>query len=686
MARMIPELPVPDKPLAVRLHQTLNQALDDNHVVYQRLVDGDGGPDFWIRHMTGRSLFIAIASKQANTTESVGSTEHSRGLGKSDLKALLAFRARLLPEQPQGTAKELAPLLIIISNVADNAVQHAISRNPEFPLWLAGKEALDAEPLRALVSEYLGAASSPLMLAQFRRNFSPETVVPAPLNPQLPEALASGSSIDDSLLDYQQEQALKASVGNELQDAVSADMSRLQLLNGVAGSGKSLILLYRVRLLRNLYPDKSVLALVHSRPVARDLQARYRRVSNGDQGAEWLTFYHWCRQFVPGYLDLANETLEMELASDIVRVHLADTRITPAMLLDEIHFYKDRLLFSLQDYLNADRCGQGFQLAENMRKRVFVAMRAFEQRLSSMRKVSWHDLPRMAWERAEKGLVDIPTYDHILIDEAQFFAPIWFELIKKALKPESGHLMMAADPSQGFLRRKRSWLSAGLEVRGRTTKLRRSYRTTKSIMRCATTFLERRNAQADGDEGQIPSYHGQQEIGETPELHCVPSEQCELEWVRAEVAKLLDQGVAKENILVSPTGNIKPKLLANSLNRSFGQMSSIILCDERTLIERPRAIRICSLSVVSGLEAQHVLIVGTHTMFRRESAPDLPKGELEQLHAEHTRALYTGMTRAAKQLKVSMVGEIPDCLSDIGFRVVDDSTSDHAAIEAKEVI
>ncbi len=59
------------------------------------------------------------------------------------------------------------------------------------------------------------------------------------------------------------------------------------------------------------------------------------------------------------------------------------------------------------------------------------------------------------------------------MDEAQFFAPIWFEIIKRILTPDTGHLFLVADASQGFLKRGQSWLSSGLDVRGRSTGCKR---------------------------------------------------------------------------------------------------------------------------------------------------------------------------------------------------------------------
>lgn len=94
-----------------------------------------------------------------------------------------------------------------------------------------------------------------------------------------------------------------------------------------------------------------------------------------------------------------------------------------------------------------------------------------------------------------------PRFDAIFVDEAQFFAKSWFEIVNAALQP-GGHLFLAADPTQGFLRRRQSWIAAGIEVRGRTTRLSQAYRNTREILRFARGFYESRHA-PDDDEADL---------------------------------------------------------------------------------------------------------------------------------------------------------------------------------------
>ncbi len=120
-------------------------------------------------------------------------------------------------------------------------------------------------------------------------------------------------------------------------------------------------------------------------------------------------------------------------------------------------------------------------------------MQAYQHRLGRLGMIDWWDVPRRYWHWLQEGRIAPPHYDVVLVDEAQFFAPVWFDVVRAMVTPEVGYLMLAADPTQGFLRRGASWRSvAGVDMRGRSHVLRRSYRTTRAIMALALAFYRLR--------------------------------------------------------------------------------------------------------------------------------------------------------------------------------------------------
>ncbi len=158
----------------------------------------------------------------------------------------------------------------------------------------AAREDLAPERFPSWLESQLG---EPLALDQvdaLRRAFTPEVVVPAQLTVRAAEARQTGARITDFLLSYDQEWVLKTDLGLSDEAQALPGALGLQLVHGVAGSGKSLIVVYRARLLRQFFPHKRILVLTHNKPLILDLQARYQRLSAGGPPIEWHTFYSWC--------------------------------------------------------------------------------------------------------------------------------------------------------------------------------------------------------------------------------------------------------------------------------------------------------------------------------------------------------------------------------------------------------
>jgi len=70
------------------------------------------------------------------------------------------------------------------------------------------------------------------------------------------------------------------------------------------------------------------------------------------------------------------------------------------------------------------------------------------------------------------------TYDAILIDEAQDFEEDWFKSIMQVLSSKANSLLITCDGLQGIYARKRfTWSSVGIQARGRVRRFQKSYRT-----------------------------------------------------------------------------------------------------------------------------------------------------------------------------------------------------------------
>jgi len=672
MAQLIPATPIQGSPPEhIRLFN-LFKRLPDSITISQRLPALHGaGADFLLMQAE-RVLLLAVSTA---TPQAVKQTlqpdlfagEKPSPIGVGEEAALAAFLTALAMGESSPTATSTrSALAVLFPNLTGKQAQ-AVRPADAQAAWV-GKEELSPTRFEAWLNGRLSPSLSPSQRSHIRERFTPEVVVPSAFTVRKPTARHTEAKIAPYLLDYDQEYALKLDLNLPQAGQETAKDFQLRLINGVAGSGKSLIVIYRAHMLRQLYPQKRILILTHNRALNYDLRRRYRRISNGDRGVQLYTFMGWCRRHWPqgkAWRKPIRYRDRLELATQIWHERLRETAVSEQMMLDEIDWYKDRLLFSRADYLAADRSGRGFALIESMRERLYEAMNAYHHALRQRQRIDWGDVPRQLWRYWHDGEVHLPRYDIILIDEAQFFAPLWFELVKRILTPDSGHLFLVADASQGFLKRGQSWLASGLEVRGRVHRLTKSYRTTREILDFAT-LLYRRRLPDDTEEILTPDTVNMPH-GVVPIIIPLTSEQDEATRVINEIRQLRENGIPWRDMLIIHTSREGSTHIIARMDKAFGKKTSgterVEVAVDPAYDDPQNQIRVCSLNAATGLESPIVFLMGVHDLYEMEQSIRLSDEEREEVVRDNTRKLYMACTRAGQRLVITYVGPLPDVLS-----------------------
>jgi hypothetical protein len=300
MASIFPNTPVGTlPPETVRLFRLLKRLPDGEYAVWQRLtIWSEPGPDFWVLHRSGRSLLLKVSLatsqevRQANQGRLFG--DDGQGFCDGEMEALQSFVATL---ENAGCAfgPSHLPAYVVFPSVPGDDLQRVV---PDGVRW-AGRDDLAADGFSSWVDAHLGDPLSQAQVDRLRTAISPEVVVPATLTVRQPLHRDTTAKLTDYLLSYDQERALKADLDLSDEAQVVSGEFGLQLVSGVAGSGKSLLVIYRAWLLRQFFPQKRILVLTHNRPLIRDLEARYQRISGGDTSVEWRTFHSWCQAHWP---------------------------------------------------------------------------------------------------------------------------------------------------------------------------------------------------------------------------------------------------------------------------------------------------------------------------------------------------------------------------------------------------
>jgi superfamily I DNA/RNA helicase len=336
------------------------------------------------------------------------------------------------------------------------------------------------------------------------------------------------------------------------------------------------------------------------------------------------------------------------------------------MFLGELDWFKDQSPMDRQEYLSAVRRGRGFGLSTEQRERVYDAMLAYQKSLGENKR-DWWDIPRLIWERTEdggpgteEGGWELPRYDFVLIDEAQFFAPLWIQIVLKLLPAGGSHLFLVADPTQGFLGRGTSWKSLGLDARGRTHLMRRSYRTTREILSFATLLYRQRLADEKDDDILVPDLM-EMPNGAFPQLIPLTSPQDEIARVANEVADFVRQGKPRKHLLLLHPNGEGVKALVQAIDDRLGRGAAL---DPKQTYPGDY-VRVTTLNAGAGLESPIVFLVGTRELFEQEQSLRLSDSEREALVRDNTRKLYMAATRAGQRLVITYVGEVPEVVKSI---------------------
>lgn len=665
MARILPETPPQSLPSEVLRTFKALKALPDTFIIWHHLAPWEpDSPDFLIIHQEGRALLVKISRASKSETSTAAQMlllgEAEAPLGEAEGALLNRFLQKVGLQ-----VGEDFETLCIFPNIPDKQVQESrLKREVGEPQWI-GRELLK-EDAETAWDALLPAKPLPrAMIEKVRRAFSPEIIVPAAMTVRGKTETERKLGLEDYLLDYDQERAVKAELELPAEaQRLSTDI-RLSIINGVAGSGKTLILLYRLRLLVYQYPNKKFLVLTHNRPLIRDMESRFARLTGRDEfpNVEWDTFQGWCYRHWPPEPEwvqpLSIQKREYELKG-IWQKYLADTAISVEMFKNEIDWLKDQQPVSRKMYLNIDRRGRGFALIKTMRERVYDAVVEYQKGLEAKGRLDWGDVPRVIWRYMQENPDYFPNYDFVLVDEAQFFAPLWFDIIKQLLHSGASHLFVVADPTQGFLGRGTSWKSFGLDARGRSQHLKRSYRTTRQIMEFATLFYRQRLPEERDDDILAPDMLRMPD-GVLPQVISVPAAQDENELVAKEIERFVQQGYPKRDLLALHAAPNGADRLVDAIKGRLGNGSALNAKETYP----GDYVRVTSLNAGAGLESAIVFVVGLRDLLEKEQSLRLSDEEREAMILNNTRKLYMAITRAGQRLVFTYPGSENNLLDEL---------------------
>jgi superfamily I DNA/RNA helicase len=434
---------------------------------------------------------------------------------------------------------------------------------------------------------------------------------------------------------------------------------------GGAGTGKTVAAMHRAPWLAERLPADGgkVLFTTFTRNLATDIEQNLRSICTPAQMAriEVVNLDSWLTQF------LRRRRYEYEI------VFGADTEAQWARALDlkppepdlPDAFYREEWqrvvqpqgIESAQHYLRASRMGRGTRLNRPQRAAVWPVFEEYRNQLALANRREIDDAYRDAAALIRHESLP-PPYPAIVVDEGQDMGPQAFRLLRALVPAGPNDLFIVGDGHQRIYGRNRVVLSqCGIDIRGRSRKLRVSYRTTEEIRRWAVRLLEGRSA--DDLDGGTDANDGYRSLthGAPPEVHVFAGEGGQAEFLCRFLSGERQGGVELGRICVVARTHPELDRIQEALSRADIPASRI---DPRAAdTADARAVRLATMHRVKGLEFDQMVLAsmneGLVPLARVVESRGDPV-ERRQAELEERALVYVALTRAKRRALVLAYG------------------------------
>lgn len=452
------------------------------------------------------------------------------------------------------------------------------------------------------------------------------------------------------------------------QEVVDRHFSGPARVTGGAGTGKTVVALHRAARLAREDPAARILLTTYSKTLSARLHQHLVQLVGEDAPELGRIrvdhFHHVATELWRGAHEepfrLANdEKIEEALGRAAKRV--GGTDVSLAFLKSEWDAVVNAEgIRSWEAYRSFPRVGRGTPLGARQRMQAWSVFEALHRQLEEAGRRTYE---RLCYETAAHlDRAESRPFDHVVADEIQDFGPAELGLLR-ALVGTSESLFLAGDLGQRIYRGGTSFLRAGIDVRGRSYRLRLNYRTTEQIRKYADGILPASLEDPDGEHDEkrdsISLFSGS-----NPRVVRARNPAEEVEQVTEFLQRLISNGYAAADIAIFTRTNALVEERAKHVAGRLG-LKSQLLKDDRPL--EPKRIAIGTMHRAKGLEFKVVVVMGCEERYLpNRYALETKLDDVERrLFVEQERNLfYVACTRAREHLLVTCGGEASPFLNE----------------------
>lgn len=437
---------------------------------------------------------------------------------------------------------------------------------------------------------------------------------------------------------------------------------------GGAGTGKTVVAMHRARwLAQQLIKSESsgrVLFTTYTRNLSTDIRSSLSKICSPAE-LQRLEVNHldgWVSTFLKG------QGLPVRVFDQNARKACWDLAMAiadPSLGLDRRFYeeeWKEVVLANgcrtQPEYLAARRVGRGTRLTRQNRAQIWPVFDAMRMELRQRGLWEPEEAKQAAAELIKESGLDA-RYAAVVVDEAQDLDVAGFSLLRTLVgQSHANDLFIVGDPHQRIYGKPLVLSRCGIEIRGRSRKLRINYRTTEETRAWATAVLNGIDFD-DLDGGLDPATDYRSLLhGDEPLIKAFEDTAEEQKFLTSTLHQIQqEQGGLAATCVVARTNGGVEKL--NVAMKRAGFSTRIINKDESDDPSDP-ALRIATMHRVKGLEFDQVFIpnLDINQLPLRVELDQRPDQLSRELFENQERSLlHVAATRAKKRVVITYSGK-----------------------------
>ena len=429
---------------------------------------------------------------------------------------------------------------------------------------------------------------------------------------------------------------------------------------GGAGTGKTVVAMHRARWLANREGSKRILFVTFTRNLAIDIENNLRQICGEKEmkRIEVRTLDSW----VKGYLKSRQCDFDILYGQDDHAWRQAlGMKAGDSKLSDEFYRVEWRQVVQAngitaeREYKRVSRVGRGTALNRAARSKVWRVFEEYRRQLAErgLKEVDDAYAAAAALVRNEQEELG---YSSVIVDEAQDIGPQACRLIRTLVPEGKNDLFITGDGHQAIYDRRVVLGRCGINIRGRSFKLKLNYRTTEQTRGWASRLLEGRDI--DDLDGGKDDNLGIRSLTEGPEP-VVRNYGTLMEQAKAIAEYLKGLERAGERLgntcVLARTHKERDAIRDLVLNQGL----AVVVVDKESDDSSAKGVRLATMHRVKGLEFERVVLASMNRNlvplpYLIKNAPD--EERRATVETMERALIYVAASRAKKELLVLSYG------------------------------